>query len=403
MTDKSQRVKIGIVVPYKFDKTPEQFGGGYVRLSRIFNFLDEYLDVYKLFYSKSNRFVKDLVKNCFYILRNSYIARKHGLVAVVAANPSPIDVRTSCIISKIARAVRIVYINAIPLTGYVGYRHIELNEIPTLQQLLRIIRDSGKQLPNSVIESIEYYILFRCLKDSIIVPLTPDISLKLEKIGLKCIEPISGVGCTPNHTQYRKWIDAVYVASPLHPDKGIYDLIDIWEIITRKMPNSLLVIVGREDPIFKITRLKKYIEAKGLKNIKIFASKQGIPNNIIIKILSQAKLFVYPTKKDVTPLVVSEALGCGTPVVTYNLPGIELAYKECEAVIRVDPGNKEKFASEVLKLLSEQKNLEKLEIAAVKWCTNNSWRKIALKTAHAYIHALLLGYYMKRPKVNLKR
>jgi hypothetical protein len=61
------------------------------------------------------------------------------------------------------------------------------------------------------------------------------------------------------------------------------------------------------------------------------------------------------------------------------------------------------FASEVLKLLSEQKNLEKLEIAAVKWCTNNSWRKIALKTAHAYIHALLLGYYMKRSEVNLKR
>lgn len=398
----SCRLKIGIGIPRGFEKNPERFGGGYVRLSRILNFLNEYFYLYKLFYSKSNIFMLDLLVNVFYILKNSYMLRKHGVVALVTANPSPRDVGTSCITSKIARLAHIVYVNAVPLTGYVGYEPIELDKIPTFKQLLRITRNSGRQLINSIIEAIEFYLFFRCLKDSIIVPLTPDIASRLERLGFKCVEPISGVGCTPNPTQYRRWIDAVYVASPLHPDKGIYDLIDIWEIIARKMPNSLLVIVGREDPTFDIVKLKIYIGEKGLKNIKVFANKQGIPNNIIIKLLSQAKLFLYPTKKDVTPLVISEALSCGTPVVTYNLPGIELAYGECEAVIRVDPGNKEMFASEVLRLFSKQSRLERLRVVATSWCINNSWRNIALKTARAYAHAILLGYNMKAPQENLK-
>jgi len=329
------------------------------------------------------------------IIKASYAIRRYGAIAVVTANPSPIDVRIGCTVSKIARVIHVVFVNAVPLTGYVGYKSANPEGLSSLQWILNVIRHSRKQLTTSIIEAISYYIMFKCLMDSVVVPLTPDVASTLRKMGLTCVEPISGVGCTRFRTSGRRWIDAVYVASPLHPDKGVYNIVDIWELVSREKPNAKLLIVGREELHYNLSLLNQYLWEKKLKNVKILSSKQGIPNEIVINIMSQAKLFVYPTKKDVTPLVISEALGCGTPVITYDLPGIRLAYGNCEAVIRITTGDKKLFAQEVLRLLNNQKELEKLREAAIKWCDDNSWQKVALKTLYTYLKAILLGYYLR--------
>jgi len=189
-----------------------------------------------------------------------------------------------------------------------------------------------------------------------------------------------------------RWIDAIYVASNLHPDKGLNDVIDVWQEVLKEIPSAKLLIVGREDPFFDISTLKNYIYNNKIRNVSLIATRQGIPNEIVLKLMSQAKLFVYPTKKDVTPQVISEALSCGTPVATYDLHGIRLVFGDCNAVIRVDVGNKKMLASQVVRLLKDENELEQLRKEAIKWCLNNTWKKVAKKTIKAYYLAIYLAY-----------
>ncbi|MEM4005942.1 MAG: glycosyltransferase [Desulfurococcaceae archaeon] len=386
---------IVVILPRGARDIPEKFGGGYVRFKLISPYFFKYINVY-MFYYRSN--ISIPLFHFLHVLSIIRKVRKARAWAVLTVNPSPMDVWIGRIISSLSKVVHVVILNAVPLSGFVGYRSRTLSHRPALHELWEIIKISNRPLRAKLIEIVHFFLLFRSLRKSIIIPLTPDVAQSLRYFRYTYVNSPVGVGCAVSLESVRlqkfweKFWDAVYVASPLHPDKGLYDVVDVWELVVKELPNAKLLIAGKKDPFFEISRLREYIEGKNIgKNIFLLPSS-WLPREMVLKLISRSKLLLYPTRKDQTPLVISEALGLGVPVVTYDLPGISYAYGSCPAVIRVKVGDKQNAASEVVKLLREQHELENLSSTAVRWCVENSWDKVALKTITACLQAVRLAY-----------
>jgi len=139
-----------------------------------------------------------------------------------------------------------------------------------------------------------------------------------------------------------------------HAEKGLIDVLYIWYLVVRKIPNAKLVVAGKIRDEFSKNEIEKLIHKLGLsKNVFVQVSYESLPHEKVIELLTCCKVLVYPTKKDVWPLVVGEALSVGTPVIAYALPGIEYAYSWHPAIKLVKIGDVIKFAEEVVKILQD--------------------------------------------------
>lgn len=389
--------KLLVIAPIEAFRHPEKFGGGYVRYKIISQYLGKYVNILEVGFSTKTCVFLNIA---FIILKKLPEIRRFRPMAIITVNPSPADTLMGYILSKILRIVHVIFVNAVPLSGYPGYKCMNLEDPTSIPQLWRLLRSSGKSLPVAAMEAVNFYLFFKCLRKAVLIPLTPEVAQSLQRLKYLYVPLTVGIGCiecgSQKNAETEAW-DALYVASPVHPDKGLHDLIEAWRLVVKELPNAKLLIAGREDPSFKINLLEDYVNRENLvKNIKIFVCKYGIPHKFIFHLMCQAKLFLYPSLKDQTPLVISEALSCGTPVITYDLPGIRYAYGNCPAVIRVRIGDKHSAAAEVLKLLKNQEDRERMREAALTWCRKKSWEKIALKTLSLYYLATLSGYRARK-------
>jgi glycosyltransferase involved in cell wall biosynthesis len=57
------------------------------------------------------------------------------------------------------------------------------------------------------------------------------------------------------------------------------------------------------------------------------------------ELYSAADAFVFPTRADNAPLVIVEALACGTPVVSFDVGGVGEAVRAGETGVVVPPGD----------------------------------------------------------------
>ena len=134
-----------------------------------------------------------------------------------------------------------------------------------------------------------------------------------------------------------------------HPQKGLFDLIEIWQLVTKVIPEAKLAIIGSGPK--KITqKFKQWVEEKGLeKNIELLGFQEGEEK---IKILKQSKVFLFPSTYESWGQVAGEAMAAGLPVVAYNLPHYQTIFGK--AMLKTEIGDKDQFAAYVLKLLGNK-------------------------------------------------
>jgi glycosyltransferase involved in cell wall biosynthesis len=95
-------------------------------------------------------------------------------------------------------------------------------------------------------------------------------------------------------------------------------------------------------------------------------------------VYSLADLFLYPSNMEAFPIPITEAMACGTPIVTSDRNGLkEIAG---DAALRVDATSPEAIAEAAYRVLSDPAHQASLSKAALARSTVFSWEKCARET-----------------------
>lgn len=115
--------------------------------------------------------------------------------------------------------------------------------------------------------------------------------------------------------------------SRINPKKGIEFLIEAIGRLKAEFAGYRIIIAGEGDPEY-ISSLKKKATVTGVNTLFHFCG--GVYGAQKWELYRKADLFVLPTHSENFGLVISEALACGTPVITtVGAPWAELTARNC--------------------------------------------------------------------------
>ncbi len=161
----------------------------------------------------------------------------------------------------------------------------------------------------------------------------------------------------PAKIKSTKIYDAVFIGR-LHPQKGILELIDIWQKVVGQRPNAKLAVIGdgslERNLKFKIQKLK-------LKNnITLFGFKTGKEK---YQIFSQSKIVVHPAIYDSGGMAPAEAMSLGLPGVAFDLEALKSYYPQ--GMLKTKCFDQDLFAQNILKLLQDKRLYRRLSQEAL--------------------------------------
>lgn len=166
--------------------------------------------------------------------------------------------------------------------------------------------------------------------------------------------------------------DAIYMGR-LVPSKGIFELIEIWEKVIHQKPGLLLAIIGSgTNPV--VDELKMKINNAGL-NDKIYLMGY-IENSKAYSYLKSSKVFVFPSHEEGWGIAIADAMACGLPVVTYDLPVYEHIFQNINCEVPV--GDTDCMARMIVDLIEDDSRRETLRLDGQKLINRYyTWNRVA--------------------------
>lgn len=140
--------------------------------------------------------------------------------------------------------------------------------------------------------------------------------------------------------------------------KGVYELIQAFDRIQKKIPDVMLLMCGG-GPEEK--QLKTLIHEKGIGNIIRMVGE--VEPEQINKWMKASDLFVLASHTEGMPNVIMEAMACGLAVVATNVGGLPEAIGDCGGAILVPPEDVQALENAIAKVINENKLRTDMQIA----------------------------------------
>ncbi|MGY5852943.1 MAG: glycosyltransferase family 4 protein, partial [Candidatus Thorarchaeota archaeon] len=173
--------------------------------------------------------------------------------------------------------------------------------------------------------------------------------------------------------------DIVLFVGPLVKRKGIEYLIRAMKLVLQKKPTSHLLLVGSVHSYGrKMIDLVHKLELSKNVHFLGFVSEESLS-----KYYSAAKVFAFPSLLEGYPLVVLEAMGSGTPVVSTNLSPIVEQLGDTGIIIK--PGDVQALAQGISNLLQDDHKRGLLGKSTRERALNNfTWSNMADELINIY-------------------
>lgn len=165
----------------------------------------------------------------------------------------------------------------------------------------------------------------------------------------------------------KKKFDAIYLGR-FHSQKGLLDLITVWKLVLKSLPNKKLLLVG-SGPLESSLKAKVRNEKLG----QWIEFSRPIDGQSKYKLLKSAKIFISSSQFDTGNIALDEAMACGIPGVVFDLP--HLNYEA--GVIKVLKGNIQEMAKAIIKILTNKKKLASDGIQARNFISQFDWNNRA--------------------------
>ena len=161
----------------------------------------------------------------------------------------------------------------------------------------------------------------------------------------------------------------LFVGNFVDGRKRVEDLIKAFKIVSKEISDSMLIIAGRGGDNETVVRK----EVENNKKINYFGL---IDMETKKRLYQKAWVFVNPSIAEGFSLSCLEANACGTPLVVYNLGGLETIQHRINGVI-IGQRDVDELANAIMELLIDHSFREEMSINARKFSERFSWDRAA--------------------------
>lgn len=110
--------------------------------------------------------------------------------------------------------------------------------------------------------------------------------------------------------------DACYVAG-LRPNKGLYDIVPIWDRVRAHVPGATLALIGGAIPEYH-EWLVRTIAATGLtEHIQVLGART---HTAALTAIASSRIYIAPSHEEGWGTALCEAMALGRPCIAYDLP-----------------------------------------------------------------------------------
>lgn len=174
--------------------------------------------------------------------------------------------------------------------------------------------------------------------------------------------------------------DAIFMAQ-LRPSKGVFDLIKIWRLVCQKNQKLKLGIIGRGKKEI-VEAMKKEVSDLDLKKNVTFLGY--LSDDQAYSTIKSTRIFITPSYEEGFGITMLEAQALNLPVVAWHLPVFDEIFKK--GMIKVEIGDMEKFAKEVIRLLTDKIFYQKLSKEAIDNANRFDWDKTAQREKELFLN-----------------
>ncbi|MGQ9628212.1 MAG: glycosyltransferase family 4 protein [Anaerolineae bacterium] len=157
--------------------------------------------------------------------------------------------------------------------------------------------------------------------------------------------------------------EAVFIGR-FHPQKGVLELVDIWKKVCQVLPQARLAMIGN-GPLEKAVAEK--IQSLNLEeNVRLMGFMDGAEK---IRIFRQSRIVLHPSLYDSGGMAACEAMACGLPGVSFDLPALRVYYPKG----MLKSKDEDSFVDNVLRLLKDSSLYEKVGREARELAVSWDW------------------------------
>lgn len=173
----------------------------------------------------------------------------------------------------------------------------------------------------------------------------------------------------------------LYVGT-INPRKNLVFLTQIFERVLTKIPKMQLVIAGKKGWFYN----ELIAEVNKLKLDDKVIITDYITDEEKRALYAAADMLTFPSLYEGFGFPVLEAMACGVPVIASNKTSIPEVLGD--AGISLNPGNKDEWADEIVKLHFSPERKRQLIAAGLKQAQKFSWEKSAKQAVEIYKNVL---------------
>lgn len=167
--------------------------------------------------------------------------------------------------------------------------------------------------------------------------------------------------------------DGVFLGR-LSRSKGISDLIDIWKNVCGDFPEARLAVIGGGNEAVKKYLQKKIGDYNLEKNIDLLGFLEDERAHTILK---SGKVFLFPSHEEGWGIAIAEAMACGLPVVSWDLPIFREIFNSHSILVKEN--NINQFSEKIIELLKNNQLRREIGDGSRDFVKKYSWEKAAEK------------------------
>lgn len=168
------------------------------------------------------------------------------------------------------------------------------------------------------------------------------------------------------------------------PRKNVETLLRAWRHVCTERPDAILVKGGAS--LYPRERLRLLALAHSLELGESLKFVDALSDADLASFYNAASVFAFPSIGEGFGFPVLEAMACGTPVVCSDIAALrELAG---DAARYVSPRDEAHLAAEILTVLDDGRQRERMRASGLRRAERYSWQRTAAETRAAYRSAL---------------